>query len=209
MNVLGTAILLVGLLATVSLSCKHSPGALQRVADEDYQVYSAYLNDFIFYPNIPPTGQIVIYDSTSMSPADIDPRTPWSWVRTYSGNRCFYENDSVTCQKVKDPVWVSLFDSLKKLPQRSPVHLLPKFDVHAYKPILGSRAFITQLVEHEPALTHYVFTFSSIIYNANKTKSLFFSSFYCGGTCGRGELIMLEKVNQTWNLIDCFRFWIA
>jgi hypothetical protein len=146
-----------------------------------------------------------------MRPGDIHPQTTWAWVLANMGDRCRYLKDTVRCRKAKDPAWAQLFERVKQLPPTEQEFLLPSKFTVSY-PI----QLLSQLKKRSinPKLDlysrpYYIFGMSKITYNSTKTKALFFGSFICGGTCGRGDLIMLEKAGQTWSLIDTFRFWIA
>lgn len=198
-----------GLIVTVCNVCQ-STNTPRLVTDTDYEVYSAFLNTFEFYRNVPSKETILILDSTSINSGDINPRTPWSWVTTHLGNRYRYNKDEIRCRKARDPDWAPLFDALQqpinqrpaplqqRLKTRYPVRVLSRLQLHEWSAMED---------DHRPA--YYIFNLSNIMYDNDQTKALFFSGFVCGGTCGRGELVMLEKIGQTWTVIDTFRFWIA
>ncbi|MFD2937259.1 hypothetical protein [Spirosoma flavum] len=199
--------LLFGLLVCIS-SC-HSVDSSIALTNEDYKVYSAYINSFSFYKNASSADTIIITDSTTSISNDIRPNTRWSGVTAMLGERCHYLKDTASCRKVQDPVWASLFENVKLSSHTKQESLLPvKFTVHY--PIQLLSQFRKKPFEQkwDDSLPYYLFGLSRIAYNADTTKALFFGSFICGGTCGRGELVLMEKMNQTWLLIDTFRFWI-
>lgn len=192
-----------------SSSC-HSVDSATFLTDEDYRVYSTYLNSFSFYKNRPSTETVVIADSTTINPNDINSETPWSWVTSNLGDHCHYLKDTASCRKAQDPGWASLFENVKQSGHVRQELLLPmKFDVRYPLQLLSQFRKNPSDRQQNDSLTYYIFGLSKISFNADKTKALFFGSFICGGTCGRGELIMLEKINHAWVQIDTFRFWIS
>ena len=192
-------------LTTGCIPAKHEPETLL----EDYDVYNAYLNTFKFYRNVPSSGTIIIADSTIINPNDIKPETPWWWVANH-GDRCYYDKDTARCRQAHDNAWAPMFSQLKQLAYQQKQKLEPKLRVSyptQLLPVDQIRKLDENNGESRPAT--YIVGLSAVVYNPLKTKALLFSSFYCGGNCGRGELIMLEKVSQRWVLIDTVRFWIA
>lgn len=199
---------LLGLLLCSS-SCQSTNPSLS-LTNEDYNVYSAYLDSFPFNKNVSSADTIILTDSTAFNPNDINPKTPWSWVTSRLGDRCGYLNDTVACNKIKNPAWVPLFETIKQARYTKQELLLPaKFTVHHPIQLRSQHREHSFDQQRDDSLTYYFFSLSRIAFNADKTKALFFGSFVCGGTCGRGELVMLERVDQTWLVIDTFRFWIS
>jgi hypothetical protein len=200
-------LLLFGLFVCFT-SCKPVDSSTDLI-DEDYKVYSAYLTDFPFYKNVPSAGAIIINDLTTFNPHDIQSTTPWSWVAA-KGDRCHYLNDTVSCERAQAPAWAPLFETIKQTGSLNQERLFAhKFTV-PHPVLLRSQQEKSPSEQKRDSLsTHYLFGLSRISFDRNKTRALFFASFYCGGNCGRGELVMLEKINQTWLLIDTFRFWIS
>ena len=201
----------IALLLGIGLNACQPSDTPTVLTNADYEVYSAYLNSFSFYKNVPSAKTIIISDSTTMRPGDIHPETTWAWVTANLGNNCKYLNDTVSCRKAKDLAWSPLFEQIKKPTAARRTLLVPsKFDI-PYTIQLRSQ-YQKQPAKTNPetdSLTYYFFTLSTIAFNEEKTKALFFGSYVCSGLCGRGELIMLEKVDNNWEIIDTFRFWIA
>jgi hypothetical protein len=176
----------------------------------DYEVYSAYLGSFSFYKNVPSAESIIITDSTTMQPDDIHTKTPWAWVLANMGDRCRFLKDTMSCRKAHEAGWDSLFENVKHASEGKQEFLAPiKFKVRYPVQLLSQFRKEESKQTHDDSLSYYIFGLSKISYNINKTKALFFGSFICGGTCGRGELIMMEKAGKNWQLVDKFRFWIA
>ncbi|QDK82137.1 hypothetical protein EXU85_27420 [Spirosoma sp. KCTC 42546] len=181
------------------------------LTDDDYGIYSSYLNGFSFYKHVPAVTPIILTDSTTSTALNIHPKTTWSWVTSNLGDRCKYLNDTTRCNKARDSAWASLFENVKQSVHQRQAFLLPS-KLKVRYPLQLLSQFRKLHPDSEPAadsLPHYIFGVSRIAYSTDKTKALFFGSFSCGGTCGRGELIMLEKVDKAWILVDTFRFWIA
>lgn len=200
--------LFVNCLIIVSSACQLST-VEKVIPNADYEVYSAFLNEFTFYKNAPWEDAIMIFDSTTIGTHDIEPATPWSWVITHLGNQCRHLKDEVRCRKVQDPAWELLFNALKEADTRKSLPLQDKFKIRYPHQLLSMKRLPKLRHGGEDYRMYCSFSLSNIMYNTDGTKVLFFNSFICGGTCGRGELVMMEKINQTWALVDTFRFWIA
>lgn len=53
------------------------------------------------------------------------------------------------------------------------------------------------------------FSMSSIFYNSKKNKAFVYTQFVCGGTCGDGEDLYLEKKNGKWSIIARKNDWVS
>lgn len=51
--------------------------------------------------------------------------------------------------------------------------------------------------------------FSKIVFNATQTKALLRYDWHCGGNCGRGELLLMEKTNGNWHIKQAEMLWIS
>lgn len=180
-----------------------------EVDSSDYVVYSTYLNHFQFFKNVPREDTVIIRDTTAIGPMDIRAGTPWSW-QANNGDQ-LYENDIARCEEAHNQAWEPLFEDMKKQLYQPQLKLRPHFTV-SYPTQVLSREQIRQRGERagdRESTTYFIYRFSNIVYDSSKTRALFFSSSWCGGKCGRGELVMLKKENQHWVLIETFRLWIA
>lgn len=202
---------LFGLLLLVCAVCK--PTDNPSLTDSDYDVYAVYLNTFPFYQNVPPADTIVLADSTWPGSTAMNPGTPWAWVKEELSHCCQQQTNDICCQASQDQEWALLFDKIKQEDKtlRLPIHL-SKLSVR--HPVQPYSEFEKQFPDPDidwgnGSTTHYSFGVSKVSFNADQTKALFFGSFVCGGTYGRGELIMLTKTAGVWEIIDTFRFWIA
>lgn len=206
----GLLVYLISCNSVDSLTTPTEVDSATPLTEVDYTIYSAYLNDSSFYKNVALSELITIADSTTINPDDIHPKTPWSWVIANLGDHCLYLKDTVRCRKAQDPVWPQLFEKVKQSSHTKKQRLMPaKFKVRYPLQLLSEYRKQPSDRKLDESSIYYMFSLSKIAYNTDKTKALFFGSFICGGLCGRGELIMLEKVGQTWAVIDTFRFWIS
>ncbi|MBR7719185.1 hypothetical protein KCG47_01945 [Microvirga sp. SRT04] len=51
--------------------------------------------------------------------------------------------------------------------------------------------------------------FSKIVFNATKTKALLRYDMSCGGNCGFGEILLVEKTNGNWHIKQSEELWIS
>ncbi|MCI1187321.1 hypothetical protein MON38_07800 [Hymenobacter sp. DH14] len=52
-------------------------------------------------------------------------------------------------------------------------------------------------------------SFSNIVFNPAQTKALLRYDMYCGGNCGFGEILLVEKVNGNWQIKQAEQLWIS
>ena len=52
-------------------------------------------------------------------------------------------------------------------------------------------------------------SFSEIHWNKQRDKGVLYYEFYCGGKCGKGELVSFEKVNGYWKIMDSVQLWVS
>ncbi|WP_210490103.1 hypothetical protein [Rufibacter aurantiacus] len=57
------------------------------------------------------------------------------------------------------------------------------------------------------SIGHY--KFSTVVLNSAKDKGWLYYEFVCGGTCGRGEIITIEKQHENWVIKDSKMLWIS
>lgn len=51
--------------------------------------------------------------------------------------------------------------------------------------------------------------FSKIVFNATQTKALLRYDMFCGGNCGFGEILLVEKTNGSWHIKQAEELWIS
>jgi hypothetical protein len=49
---------------------------------------------------------------------------------------------------------------------------------------------------------------SKIFFNPSKDKGIMYYEFVCGGLCGHGNVILIEKVNGRWDIIKSKMVWV-
>jgi hypothetical protein len=196
------------LLVFANVSCRQSIKESTVVSADDYAVYSIYLNNVLNSLNRPPLDTVVLYDSTVIHSHSLDHRITWESFAG-EGYYCVYDKDTTRCRQARDKAWKSVYEELKTVTSQKPRKLAPNFATHIPVTIL-SRDRIRQLYEQYDDETVHIYTFhiSNVAYNEAKDKALFVSSFFCQGNCGQGNLIMLQRTDNRWQLIDSFQLWI-
>jgi len=51
--------------------------------------------------------------------------------------------------------------------------------------------------------------FSRLLFNDRKTMGLLYYEFRCGGLCGYGNLLLIEREGKSWKIKDALRTWIS
>ncbi|QKZ12305.1 hypothetical protein [Spirosoma sp. KUDC1026] len=202
-------VLAILLLPVLSVSCRQPMAESTDVSADDYEVYSVFLNGVLNSLYRPPYATVVLYDSTSIHAHGLAPETTWDNYAA-EGECCIYDKDTSRCRQARDNAWKPIYEELKQVTDQKHKKLAPNFTTHIPVTIL-SREKIQQLYKRYDDETVNIYTFhvSNIAYNTTKDKALFVSSFFCQGNCGRGELIMLKRINHHWVLIDTFQMWIS
>ena len=54
-----------------------------------------------------------------------------------------------------------------------------------------------------------IVSFSKVFLDKAKTKGLLYYNFRCGEFCGKGELLVIKKINNRWTISDTFEKWIS
>lgn len=54
-----------------------------------------------------------------------------------------------------------------------------------------------------------VISFSRVYMNNDKTKGLLYYEFMCGGKCGKGEIILVQYINERWTIKNVIQLWIS
>jgi hypothetical protein len=54
-----------------------------------------------------------------------------------------------------------------------------------------------------------VVSFSRLFLNKTKTKGLLYCNFRCGGLCGKGNLLIIEKVDNRWIIKEARMTWVS
>jgi hypothetical protein len=52
-------------------------------------------------------------------------------------------------------------------------------------------------------------SFSKVVMNDDQTKAILYFEFMCGGKCGFGEILMIEKIESHWSIQNQIQLWIS
>jgi hypothetical protein len=74
---------------------------------------------------------------------------------------------------------------------------------------LGEAENLYELEAKQKANAIGQLSFSEIRWNKLQDKGVLYYEFYCGGKCGKGELIGFEKVNGRWRISDSVQLWVS
>ncbi|MGC3945551.1 MAG: hypothetical protein QM762_13710 [Chryseolinea sp.] len=94
-----------------------------------------------------------------------------------------------------------VIDSLNSMQER----ISPK-DFH----LCTSRVLsLADIRNHENKCVIGVVSFSKVFLEKSGRKGILYYSFRCGGLCGKGELLIIEKVKNRWTIVDGMIMWIS
>jgi hypothetical protein len=163
-------------------------------ADEEYSIYSAYLRSKELRGD---TKLLVIREGTSGLAIE-----------------SFHQLVKKRFQEVEQ---ATLDDYLEN--NKTPGKLLSKFDL-PIKYIIASDADIAPLFpKKEPDIVWKKFYakypnstgilfFSKVGFNSKKTQAFIYAGRQCGGLCGLGKYILLEKKGSTWSIENEMELWV-
>jgi hypothetical protein len=82
--------------------------------------------------------------------------------------------------------------------------------------ILPDSAFHRMRVENlrshrypEPYPAHGSVRFSRVAFTRDRARALVYVDYHCGGRCGTGELILLRRAGERWEIAERKRLWIS
>ena len=127
---------------------------------------------------------------------------------TYKGGR---ELESILTQEnfennfPVDTSWVKLIGKLNRIEKTSKLDLTEinqtgKYTLVSYqefKDTTGTKRKIGTIV------------FSRVAFDENKTRGVFYYSFVCGGLCGSGSIVFVEKIDNKWQIIGQREMWVS
>ena len=127
---------------------------------------------------------------------------------TYKGDREFesilspenFENNFPV-----DTSWIKLIGKLNQIEKTKKLDLteinqIGKYTLVSYqefKDTTGTKRKIGTLV------------FSRVAFDKNKTRGVFYYSFVCGGLCGGGSIVFVEKIDDKWQIIGQREMWVS
>ncbi len=173
-----------------------------EVSDEEYAVYSAYLNAIEISPSDgKPVKLIVINDHTEAIPSS-----------------CSLDNIAKHNKRIAKDELKPLFEDVEARSKESaPLKRLFNFrrdyvllaaaDFAAFfrvKDLEGWEDFYKKY----PDSSGYV-SLSRVGFNATFTKAIIFRSGSCGSLCGSGDYTLFEKINGKWKEAGISNCWIS
>lgn len=51
--------------------------------------------------------------------------------------------------------------------------------------------------------------FSRVAFTRDRARALVYVDFHCGGRCGTGELILLRRTGERWEIVEKKRVWVS
>ena len=123
---------------------------------------------------------------------------PWTYLQKDTGLSASKMKKLITSFSSKEQ---EVIDSLNTMQDR---YLPNDFHLCTSK-ILSLR----ELKNQEGECGIGIVSFSKLFLNKSKTKGLLYYSFYCGDLCGRGGLLVIEKINDRWIITPEGWSWIS
>ena len=177
-------------------------------ADEEYSVYSGYLRSEELLGN---TKLLVIREGTTGCPMYED----GSILIKFGTKESFHQIVKKRFQEVEQ---ATLDDYVEN--NKTPEKLLSKFDL-PIKYVIVNHVDLAPLFPKEgpdrawkkfyakyPNSTEILF-FSKVGFNSKKTQAFIYAGRRCGGLCGSGKYILLEKKGSTWSVENEMELWTS
>ncbi len=187
----------VSLLATIAALVFLAAIDRLRNANEEYSVYSAYLSKELQTDDVDRAAetpiQVVVVDTTQMS------GIPRTWARNVATNELGFGSLHVSTRVsfiVRNLYHTRIFPKFA-LPKQDTV--LPTAETEL-RPLWDSSESFRSL--------GYL-TLSGVGFNPSRTQAIFYVEHMCGGLCGGGWYVLMEKVGGTWQFRDKHFTWIS
>ena len=74
---------------------------------------------------------------------------------------------------------------------------------------INSPSFEKEIVSRKKVGEYHFYEIGIPLFSIDNKKAFVELSSYCGGLCGNGEFIFLEKINGKWKIIERFETWIS
>jgi hypothetical protein len=180
------------LMALASLfGCRHSP---TEVSDAEYRVLSAYVaGKFVGEERV---GQIVILNETAETQQGMAiwnnvPRLVTAHSQVY---RAFLDAN----------LHPSSFHRSFTLPL--PYQIVASSEMQS---IFGSPGDVWGRYYEKYPNSMGLLRLSRVGFNADGNQAAFYISNSCGGLCGGGYFVIMEKVNSNWKIVQEVQVWIS
>ncbi len=210
-----SAILLIaGIFAAVRNQAQSPPRPDGDVTDSEYQVLSAYINDtFTGSKGDARIGahiaRVVVANKTQ---SDLDD----SHVGDKNGKQIPWSKTSRYLRKQSPVVQASTLNSFRDAnPHPAPLHrrfqlslpyeLVDKGEIDA---IFEKNGWWTDYYKKYPDSQGFL-TVSRIGLSADGKQAMLYSANDCGGKCGAGTYVVMEKVGGSWRVIKEIVMWVS
>jgi hypothetical protein len=208
-----TAICALAVLMTASVGC----GKNRRVQPDEYEVLSAFINEQ--WAPTKDTGQtqsadekttrIVIF---SMSHSDTD--APYQ-LYDDKGQPIPWEQSGTALQARLPALQPETFDNFRERNRHQSrfqpsFHMAPPYDLIEQSQFnsLFKNGGWTAFYKRFPGSPGAV-TFSRVGFNADGTQALFFATNHCGGLCGGGAYVVMQKHDGHWTIEKAIETWMS
>lgn len=168
-----------------------------RNANEEYSVYSAYFSKGILAYDLSQGAempvQTVVVDATQMNGIFR------LWARNVATNELGFGSLHVSTRA--SFIVRNLYHS----------RILPKFTVpRRASVVVAALTELQPLVDSsELARDSGYFTLSGVGFNPSRTQAIFYIEHTCGGLCGGGWYVLMEKVGDAWQVRDEYYTWMS
>jgi hypothetical protein len=183
------------LMALSSLfGCRHSPA---EVTDAEYRVLSAYAaGKFVGEERI---RQIVIFNET-VGRAE----TPQGMADLNNVHGLKTAHSQVYRAFLDANLYPGSFRRSFTLPV--PYQIVASSEMHS---IFGTPGDVWgRFYEKYPNSTGLL-RLSRVGFNSDGNQAAFYISNYCGGLCGGGYFVLMEKVNSNWKVVQEVQVWVS
>ena len=155
--------------------------------DKDFQIKSGRVNDSLEFV-------CIIYDKFTFPKNDF----------AFTDKNEKYYKDSLENNDF-NLIYRKLLDSTKNLDQKLDLDKIKKTGIYKLKSLDKNPKF------YKDTTFNWVATlfFSNIHFNEKKNKAMFLLTYHCGGDCGYFELVLCEKKNNKWTIIDTDLIWVS
>jgi hypothetical protein len=211
---IAAVLLLAGIFASVRNQAQSPPGPDADVTDSEYQVLSAYINDtFIGSKGDGRIGahvaRIVVANKTQ---SDLDDHQ----IEDENGKRIPWSKTSRYLRKQSPLLQASTLNSFRDA-NTHPAPLRPRFQLSLpYE--LVDKGEIDAIFENNGWWTDYYKKYpdsqgflavSRIGFSADGKQAMLYSANGCGGKCGAGTYVVMEKVGASWRVAKEILMWVS
>jgi len=184
------------------LGCRHSPKVVPaEVTDTEYQVLSAYFTGK--FKRVPEVRQIVIFSETLPMADDLK-----------GINDLGYEHRMSAIAAAHGPLFRVLLDA-----NRNSTHFHRSFSLPVpyqiiesseMRSIFGTKGDIWGRFYQKYPNSSGFLALSRVGFSPNENQAAFYMSNHCGGLCGAGYFVIMEKrTGSDWKVLQETHLWIS